>query len=32
MHIGDAAFLAIFLVTFLGGVAWADGEPPKAQR
>lgn len=27
MHISDAAFLAIFIITFLGGVAWADHQP-----
>ena len=28
MHIDDTTFLVFFLVTFLGGVAWADGKPP----
>ena len=25
MYIDDAAFLAIFLTLFLGGIAWAEG-------
>lgn len=29
MHISDAAFLALFLVTFFGGIAWAEREPPE---
>ena len=29
MHISDATFLALFLITFLGGVAWAERQPPR---
>ena len=32
MHVSDAAFLAIFLVTFIGGVAWADTPHPRRER